>query len=118
MLNTFKDFKGRFYIIGSYGKLNTKNNALKHETAHGLFYTNSKYKAEVREVLERVNLDQIDEYLKKKGYHKAVFEDEDHAYILCEIDQLKDSRIGINKFKSANRKLEKIFQKYVRQIKE
>ena len=113
-LESFK--KNNHYLITAFGKVNMK--ILKHEIAHGLFYTNKKYKKEIVSKLKEINKDskrKIFEFFKKhNGYHKDVWTDELHAYILCELDlkYLKRKGIPINNLWEIHSELNKIFEKY------
>jgi len=79
-LKLFEEEKGDFYIIGVFGNLRTS--ALKHETAHGLFYTNKNYRREVLRILRKSDLWRMKSKLKKAGYDKSFLEDEINAYVI------------------------------------
>lgn len=92
LLDTFADKKGKFYIIGTHEKVDASS-YLKHELAHGLFYSNPEYKQDVIEALEKVPTEEkerLSRYLENKGYHPAVIFDEIHAYLLTCLPKLKD----------------------------
>jgi hypothetical protein len=111
ILNLFKDEVGAYYIIGIHKKIKKINNFLKHETAHGLFYTNDNYKNEVTRTLSKFNINPIKEELKSRaGYNEAVLQDEVHAYSL-------DSASGLTTPipKKLSAKLNKIYAKYLKQ---
>lgn len=119
MLDQFKNIAGKFYIIGTFkskGKKKKKENldTLKHEMAYALFFTNEEYKAEVRRILEPLNLKKFKKALVKDGdYHESVLEDECHAYILGNQKWLKSTwEIKVGPFKKAHKKLKKVFDKY------
>ena len=78
LLKLFEKKKGDFYIIGVFGNLRTS--ALKHEVAHGLFYTNKEYRKKVLRVLRKCDLKKMKKRLKVKGYDDSVLEDEINAY--------------------------------------
>lgn len=97
----------KIYIIGSCGK----NGYLRHEIAHGMWYTNAAYKKEMSDLI--LTLDKT----KKKNFYKAltdlkyckeVLPDEAQAYLstgLCEeLYNIFD--------KSIEKKFKKIFNKY------
>jgi hypothetical protein len=104
--------KGKFYIIGTYGKTNNKNYKLilKHELAHALYYLDKDYQKQVLAVLQKVDVKPIHQYLKKLGYHKSVWMDETNAYILTDQDSLLESKIIISK--KVSHTLDKLFDKY------
>jgi len=52
-LKFFEDKQEKFYVIGTTG--DTELYALRHETAHGLFYTNEDYRREVLGVLDEID---------------------------------------------------------------
>ncbi|MFC1774812.1 ABC transporter ATP-binding protein [Nanoarchaeota archaeon] len=82
LLGLFKDKKGKFYIIGIHKGVPVSS-LLNHEIAHGLFYTDEKYKDSVLEILSKYDIGDIKEKLRKSGgYHEDVLDDEVHAYSL------------------------------------
>ncbi len=92
-LEYFKGDEHPFYIIGLYGDINTERvqKTLKHETAHGLYYTRPEYKKQVDEVLKKYDLNLIKEWLRSMGgYHESVLDDESHAYTLFGSDKIKE----------------------------
>jgi len=110
LLKLFKNMKGKFYIIGISRKTKDIKKLLKHELAHGFFYTVPKYKNKVIEILSEFNLTKIKEELRaKKGYCENVLDDESHAYILAYASKLK-IKIPIKILK----KLEGNYQKYLK----
>jgi hypothetical protein len=116
-LKLFKAKSGKFYIIGTFGK----QEALDHEIAHGLFSTNSKYRAEVRTVLRKLKTPQrkkIEQLLNHLGYHKASFEDEVHAYILEDLDWMEKKRkMQVKSLRPLQTQLKGIYKKYARGAK-
>jgi len=108
ILDIFNIEKGIFYIIGIHKESKTSDNVLKHEIAHGLFYTNKKYKKEIISLLSKFNLDKIKEELRSRaGYHEAVLDDEVQAYGVISGGKLK-----ISFPKKLQVGLEKIYKKY------
>jgi hypothetical protein len=104
--------RGRFYIIGTYGKTNNKNYKLilKHELAHALYFLDPEYKKAVHKVLAQVEVKPIHQYLKKLGYDKSVWMDETNAYILTDQDALLESQISISK--NVSHRLDTLFNRY------
>ncbi|MFA6422356.1 MAG: ABC transporter ATP-binding protein [Candidatus Buchananbacteria bacterium] len=89
ILKIFEDTANPFYIIGIHEETKI-GHLLKHEIAHGLFYTNKKYRDEVLQILKKYNTEKIKEELRSKaGYHEEVLEDEIHAYAIDSIKSLK-----------------------------
>lgn len=69
-----------FYIIGAVGE----KWAMKHEVAHGFFYTQSEYKKEATKLvkaLPKALRNKINKVLKNIGYTPAVYIDETQAYL-------------------------------------
>lgn len=75
-----KYIDNKFYLIGAVGK----NGAMKHEIAHGFFYTQPEYK---KEMLALVNAlkpsirNRIFNFLRDIGYTPKVYKDECQAYL-------------------------------------
>lgn len=70
----------KFYIIGAVGKGTT----LKHEVAHGFFYTVPEYKKDMTALVKALPIDirkSINKTLAKMGYTPKVFIDETQAYM-------------------------------------
>jgi hypothetical protein len=105
----------KFYLIGTFKGTSKKTDQgiLNHEIAHAMFYLNPKYKKEVLKVLAPLKLAPIFRYLKNQGYHKDVYLDEAHAYLL-DLQDLVVSGIQRLQFVEASEKLIKIFHKYYR----
>jgi hypothetical protein len=85
----------KFYLIGT--RKNGKPEDLKHEMAHGFYYTSPEYKKKVQAIVREVNPDmknKLNQYLHDENYHPAVFNDERQAYILAG-DDLKDAGIKL-----------------------
>lgn len=81
-LKIFKDLQEPFYVIGIHRETKKLNSFLKHEVAHGLFYTDAEYKRKVLEVLSIFDIEPIKEELRSKaGYHEQVLDDECHACV-------------------------------------
>lgn len=78
-----------FYIIGTYGERGEEE-ALKHETAHGLFYVNPSYKEEIRNALRGLSEKTLSDIKAALApdYHENSLEDEIHAYTMEELSTL------------------------------
>ncbi len=104
-MNIFKNEVGKFYIIGVHKQA---LHFLEHEIAHGLFYTNDSYRAEVQKIISQFDIEAVKEELRQKaGYHEDVLEDEVHAY---SIDMESNLRVPIPEKLSAG--LRKLYEKY------
>lgn len=71
---------GQFYIIGAVGE----NGIMKHEIAHGLFYTTPEYKKKMTALVKKLPVKlrkRIFSRLEKMGYTKKVLPDECQAYL-------------------------------------
>ena len=95
ILSTFKNNKGKFYVIAtaSHGDTHTKE----HEIAHALFYLDKQYKVDMRQAVESLNKNdrkKFESYLKKLGYDRSVFMDETQAYIISYTEQELHSDAG------------------------
>ena len=115
VLKAFSKIKRKkFYIIGVYNDLDKI--ILKHEIAHGMYYANSAYRRAVNKILkkaDRVAVRQIYSYFKKyAGYHKDVFADETHAYILSELSFLKKRGVDVKRITDVNKQLNVVFDKF------
>jgi hypothetical protein len=111
LLEAFKNKQNQFYIIGTH-----KNDSLtlKHEIAHGMFYTLPEYKKEVLRALcclESDTQDKIRAYLST-AYHENSLEDEMHAYTLEGLDCFEDEGITGEDINKASIELNKIFNRY------
>lgn len=83
ILHLFKNKRSEFYIIGVPKKIKNMTDIIRHETAHGLFYTNKNYRKEVMKVMRSFDLRDIKKAISAKGnYHKSVLDDECQAYAL------------------------------------
>lgn len=107
--------KQKLYIIATYN--NSSKHLIKHETAHGLFYTNPKYKRDVINILENIDRGAkrgIIHYLSEYGggYYQGVWADEIHAYTLSDFNYLKKHGVNTRKLVKTNRDLNAVFNKY------
>lgn len=114
LLESFEDKREEdFYVIGTNGK--TTSSSLKHEIAHGLFYTNPEYRDKVLSVVNDIDPEsrgKVVDFLKElQSYHPDVFDDETHAYLLdrrC----LGNNGVSSPQLKMASDKLKKIFKEH------
>lgn len=114
-LELFKGKRGKFYIIGTYGKVSEK--LLRHEIAHGLFYTNSAYKNGVLKILRNVDkktILKINNYLSSGSYHPEVWVDENNAYILSNLGELEKVGIDVSKLEEVNKKLNNLLDEHLK----
>ena len=77
-----------FYVIGTAGKhtdpTHPDNDVLRHEIAHGFYFTKPSYHHIANSIVNATNNDfveQIQHMLRQLGYAERVFQDETHAYM-------------------------------------
>jgi len=114
LLECLKDVKSsKFYVLGTLNNASVATQ--KHETAHGLFYTNPDYQQAVLDVLREIPKDErakMDRFLGDlAGYHPDVFDDEVHAYLL---DRRALGRNGVSGdgLGKASKKIKAIYNQY------
>lgn len=115
-LKFFRRRYGRFYVIGTV--FGNKDDALKHEIAHGLFYTNPRYKAEVIRSLGFVNLTDVYKFLEDWGYHQDVWTDEAHSYIFDGLEEMEEWGVNIKPYWKLHGILVGLYQKYHRPLRQ
>jgi|SRR3989339_238508 len=91
ILDLFKNDKGKYYIIAIHKRDKNYKETLKHEIAHGLFYTQPKYKSVIIKLIKRFKLEEAKKTLLKAGYSKEVLDDEIQAYSIDSSGKLKPS---------------------------
>ena len=102
-----------FYLIGTCTE---DIDTLDHEVAHGLYYTDEKYRDKMNKIIHSLppkTQESIYSRLGKAGYHHSVFKDEAQAYLstgLCKEMDIKSIRKFAPDF-------EKVFNKYKKKIK-
>ncbi len=93
VVNAFEGNTNRFYVIATY-----KDGDIAHEVSHGLYYTNSKYRKKVKEILadqaKTGGMGDWEKAIRNMGYHEAVVADEIHAYLMETQDYLKKTFVG------------------------
>jgi hypothetical protein len=120
MLSIIKTIKNRtndYYLIGD----DLDGYALKHEVAHGLFYTNIEYKSEMLNMIHKLNKKiyrKIADDLFKRGYCQKVIDDEIQAYSATSYPNFGANftfaeRIKLDNF---NEKMKKIYTNYTKNI--
>lgn len=104
--------KKQFYIIGAVGKGVT----LKHEIAHGFFYTVPEYKKEMIALVKALPFKlrkSINKTLSKMGYTAKVFVDETQAYMATGFSVLCKENPKLElKLKKARAPFIKAYKKY------
>lgn len=79
LIDTIAHLSQPFYLIATSEE--SHPSTMRHEIAHGLYATNTDYRAEVYMLLEGCQLAPIHRMLRK-GYHPASWLDECHAYLM------------------------------------
>jgi hypothetical protein len=100
----------KFYIIGAVGNGST----LRHEIAHGFFYTTPEYKKEMTALVKALPADVrkcINNTLKKMGYTPKVWVDETQAYMATGL-YVEESPKFDEKLKKNRGAFIKVFKKY------
>ncbi len=110
ILDMFKKTEEPYYIIGIHKEMPHVASLLKHEIAHGLFYTNKVYKKEVLTILNRFDTKSIRKLILQfeAGYHEAVMDDETHAYTLASGIKLKSKEHKLMK-----KLLDNLYKKHI-----
>lgn len=78
--NTCKAKSSKFYLIGAVGN----SHALKHEIAHGFFYTIPEYRLEMQKLVKSIDTNlysEMQDILRAYGYCRDVWIDEIQAYL-------------------------------------
>jgi hypothetical protein len=102
--------KGDFYLIGATGK----TSVLKHEIAHGFFYTIPEYKQEMTQLNKKLTpafRKQINVTLKKMGYTPKVYVDECQAYLATGVAEQFTMSI-----KNEDKPFVSLYNKYYRKL--
>lgn len=111
LLEICKEANSNSYIIGVTPNAEYFKETIKHEFAHGAFYTNPEYRKEVEVCIKSFRIEPIDKGLRRMGYCDEVAVDETNAYVLVEPETVQEF-VSIRSTKNLREKLDKIFQKY------
>lgn len=104
--------KGRFYMIGTAAQ-DADKGVLRHETAHGLWYTRPDYRRRAKAILKDLDLGPVFEMLEGLGYHRSVWMDEAHAWIGDGAEALEDAGLKDPRpYREAERKLLALQKEY------
>ena len=113
LVDMFRSVPHPYYVIGTLDA--DKTGTLTHEIGHGLYFTIPDYKKDVADVLRHVTRRvraRIDTFLRKEGYHPAVWEDETHAYLLSASSCLTKAGIDREQLKPHSKALRAIFKEH------
>lgn len=111
LINFFRNIQGDFYIIGATKQDEECADTIKHEFAHGAFFTNSDYRRDVMSCLNTHRPNVVKIALQEMGYGDNVLEDETNAYLLTE-PQTFAKRVPLDEGQKLRDILDKIFSKY------
>jgi len=108
VLDMFSQEEHPFYIIGVHKESKSFEKLLRHETAHGLFYTNPEYKKEALEIISKYDTREVrKELLGSGGYGENVLDDEVHAYSIS-----GGKSLGANIPEELSKEMNELFEKY------
>ena len=101
-----------FYLIGVSEEGSKGGQVIEHETAHGLYSTDIKYRVEMSILLKSLPRDikkRLHRLLSKMGYHRHTQLDEIHAYLSTgmtrDMKKVRGIRIWANKFQKLFKQL-------------
>ena len=115
LLARFSARKGRFYLIATAGK-NGDAITLRHEVAHGLWYTRPDYRRRAQALLKSVDLVPVFAMLKKLGYHKSVWVDEAHAWLADPPKFVRQEGLNPKPYAALRKKLLALQKEYVSEL--
>lgn len=103
--------KSRFYLIATAGK-DGDPVTLRHEVAHGLWYTRPDYRRRAQALLKTVELAPVFAMLKKLGYHKSVWLDEAHAWLADPPKYVRQEGLDPRPYREIRKKLLALQKEY------
>lgn len=110
ILDLFRDKEHPFYIIGVHKESKSFEKLLRHETAHGLFFTNPEYKKEALYIISKYDTTEVrKDLLASGGYGENVLDDEVHAYSIS-----GGKSLGANIPEALCVEMNELFEKYTR----
>jgi hypothetical protein len=107
-LDRISAYSGKFYVIGTSGV--NDSDTLRHEIAHGLYYTNDEYRQKADKILDKIDTTPIERYLERIGYHPDSWRDECHAYLGDSLKGLAAEGIDTKPYKNAHRALLRLYR--------
>ncbi len=108
LLDACENLEGKFYLIGTDGTQGT----LKHEIAHGLYYTRPSYRRDVRAALKNVDVSEVEEFCKRENHHLSVWADETQAYIMANLMLLNKNGVKTEHLKPVAKSLRSIYNRH------
>jgi hypothetical protein len=104
--------QGRFYLIATAGK-DGDPETLRHEVAHGLWYTRPDYRRRAQALLKGVDLVPVFAMLENLGYHKSVWLDEAHAWLADPPKYVRQEGLDPRPYREIRKKLLALQKEYV-----
>lgn len=102
----------RFYLIATSGKGGNPK-VLRHEVAHGLYYTRADYRRRAQALLRGVNLKPVFKMLERLGYHPSVWLDEAHAWLGDDAADIRSEGVNPRPYAAVRRRLLALQKEYV-----
>ncbi len=99
------------YVIG-ISKQN--KSAIKHEIAHALYGTKTRYRMAAEKIILKYNTEKIHRWLKKDFHIEETIADEIHAYIMDDLDHLKEEDIYREEYIDAQKELRELYNRNVK----
>lgn len=110
LIKSFTNIPGKFYIIGADSAKGISLGVLRHEFAHGLFYTNEEYRQRVNKCIHNSKAQSMFyKILGNMDYDHSVWNDEMNAYLLTELTELGLQLFFSLKARALSKELRKIF---------
>ena len=109
---------GDFYLIGTESKSKESTITLKHEIAHGFFYTTPEFKKESTKLVKELNPElrqYINGELKELGYTPKVYIDETQAYMATGLPMDDDNTDNYRQLEAARKPFIKLFKQYYKE---
>ena len=111
----------KYYLIAAL----KGSDAIEHELAHALYYTDSEYRCRMRDIFlelseqgHRETINKVRKCIRDSGYHENVVEDELYAYLATGLPQTMRVEIdaGANSLAYIQQKFEEVFSDYSKKI--
>lgn len=104
--------ESRFYLIATSGK-DGDPKVLRHEVAHGLWYTRPAYRRRAQALLRGVNLKPVYRMLERLGYHPSVWLDEAHAWLGDDARDVRSEGLNPKPYAALRKRLRALQREYV-----
>jgi len=101
----------RFYVIATSGR-DVNRRVLRHEVAHGLWYTRPDYRRRAQALLRSVNLKPVLKMLERLKYHPGVWLDEAHAWLGDEARDIRSEGVNPKPYAAVRKRLLALQKEY------